>query len=111
MTHYTAVQPKYKSSLVCCGNFETTEGLRASSPAANVNAHTTECNWCAEGHISIRSCDFTNGYFQGRETDRHLLYRTPAGCVPEEGSREEQFRLHVLQSTAPKIWDEDFGFA
>ena len=34
-------------------------------------------------HVSIHSCDFTNGYFQGEEIDRILLYR-----IPVEGIRE-----------------------
>ena len=29
--------------------------------------------------------DFTNGYFQGQENDRILLYRIPAEGIPEEG--------------------------
>ena len=40
--------------------------------------------WFVVGaHVSIHSCDFTNGYFQGQETDRILLYR-----IPVEGIRE-----------------------
>ena len=40
--------------------------------------------WFVVGaHVSIHSCDFTNGYFQGHEIDRILLYRIPA-----EGIRE-----------------------
>ena len=77
---YASVLAKYKSRLVGCGNFETTEGLRTDSPAGDVDSHNIVCSWCAQAHVSIHSCDFTNGYFQGREIDRILLYR-----IPEEG--------------------------
>ena len=43
------------------------------------------CSWCAQAHVSIHSCDFTNGYFQGQEIDRILLYRIPGEGIPEEG--------------------------
>ena len=59
-------------------NFETTEGLRADPPAG-VDSNIV-CSWCAQAHVSIHSCDFTNGYFQGQETGRILLYR-----IPKEG--------------------------
>ena len=43
------------------------------------------CSWCAQAHVSIHSCDFTNGYFQVQEIDRMLLYRIGAEGIPEEG--------------------------
>ena len=43
-------------------------------------------SWFVVGaHVSIHSCDFTNGYFQGQETDRILLYRIPAEGIWEVG--------------------------
>ena len=80
---YVSVLAKYKSPLVGCGNFETTEGLRTYSPAGDVDSHNIVCSWCAQAHVSIHSCDFTNGYFQGQEIDRILLYRIPAEGIPE----------------------------
>ena len=38
----------------------------------------------AQAHVSIHACDFTNGYFQGQQLDRILLYRIPAEGIPEE---------------------------
>ena len=78
------VPAKYKSRLVGCGNFETTGGLRTDSPAGDVDSHNIICRWCAQAHVSTHSCDFTNGYFQGPEIDRILLYRIPAEGIPEE---------------------------
>ena len=82
---YDSVPGKYKSRLVGCGNLETTEGLLADSPAGDVDSHNIVCSRCAQAHVSIHSCDFTNGCFQGQEIDRILLYRIPAGGIPEDG--------------------------
>ena len=38
---------------------------------------------CTGCHVSIHACDFTEGYFQGQEIDRILLYRIPAEGIPE----------------------------
>ena len=46
--------------LVGCGNFETPEGLRTDSPAGDVGSHNIVCSWCAQAHVSIHACDFTN---------------------------------------------------
>ena len=80
-----SVLVKYKSRLVGCGNFETTAGLRTDSPAGDAHSHNIACSWCAQAHVSTHACDFTNGYFQGQEIDRILLYRIPAEGIPEEG--------------------------
>ena len=82
---YSLVPPKNKRRLVGCGNFETAEGLRTDSLAADVDSHNIVCSWCVQADVSLRSCDFTNGYFQGQEIDRLLLYRIPDGGIPEEG--------------------------
>ena len=74
---YVSVPAKYKGRLVGCGNFETTEGLRTDAPAGNVDSHNIVRSWCAQAHVSIHACDFTNGFFQGQEIDRILLYRIP----------------------------------
>ena len=82
---YVSVLAKYKSRLVGRGNFETTEGLLTDSPAGDVDAHNIVCSWCAQAHVYIHACDFTNGDFQGQEIDRILLFRIPAEGIPEEG--------------------------
>ena len=82
---YVPVPAKYKSRLVGGGNVHTTEGLRTDSPAGDVDSHNIVCSWCAQAHVHIHSCDFTNGYFQVQEIDRIVLYRIPAEGIPEEG--------------------------
>ena len=82
---YVSVPAKYKSRLVSCGKFETTEELRTDSPAGDVDSHNIVCSWCAQAHVSIHTCDVTNGTFQGQEIDRILLYRIPDEGIPEEG--------------------------
>ena len=54
-------------------------------PAVDVDSRNIVCSWCAQAHVSIRACDFTNGYFQVQEIDRILLYGIPAEGFPEEG--------------------------
>ena len=95
-----SVPAKYKSRLVGCENLETTEGLRTDSPAGDVDSHNIVCSWCAQAHVSFHSCDFTNGYFQGQEIDRILLYR-----IPEEGIGGGD----VLASRVPVNGTKDAG--
>ena len=57
------------------------KGFAQIPPAGNVDSHNIFCSWSAEAHVSIHSCDFTNGYSQGQEINRILLYR-----VPNEGA-------------------------
>ena len=45
---YVSVPAKFKSRLVGCGNFQTTEGLRTDSPAGDVDSHDIVCSWCAQ---------------------------------------------------------------
>ena len=77
-TDNTTVPPRCKSRMVGCGNFAT-EGVRIDSPASDVDSHRIVCCWCAQDHVSIHACDF------GLEIDSLLLYRVPAGGMPEEG--------------------------
>ena len=82
---YVSVLAKNTCRLFGCGNFETTEGVRTDSPAGDVDSHTIVCNSCAQAHVSIHACDFTEGYLQWQEIVRILLYRMPAEGTPEEG--------------------------
>ena len=77
---HVCVPAEHKGRLVGHGDFETTEGLRSDPPAGNVIFHNIFCSWCAHAHVSIHSCEFTNGYSQEQEIDRILLYR-----IPKEG--------------------------
>ena len=100
-----SVPAKCQSRLVGCGNFETTEGLRTDSSARDVDSHNIVCSWCAQAHVSSHSCDFTNGYFQGQEVDRILLYRIPAEGIPEEGIAGGE----ILASRVPSYGTKDAG--
>ena len=91
-----------------CGNFETTEGLRTDSPAGDVDSHNIVYSWCAQAHVSIHACDFTNEYFQGQELDRTLLYRIPAEGIQEEGDAGGE--ILVSRVTVQRMQDEDYGF-
>ena len=102
---YVSVPAKCKSRLVGCGNFETTEGLRTDSPADDVDSHNIVCSWCAQAHVSIHFCDFTNGYFQGQEIYRILLYRIPAEGIPEKGIAGGE----ILASRVPVYGTKDAG--
>ena len=102
---YVSVPAKYKSRLVGCENFETTEGLRTDSPAGDVDSHNIVGSWCAQAHVSIHSCDFTNGGFQGQEIDRILLYRIPPEGIPEEGIAGGE----ILASRVPVYSKKDAG--
>ena len=70
MTHYTAVQPKYKSSLVCCRNFKTTEGLRTSSPPAKCAQKVT--------YPSVPVISPTATFKDGRQTGIYCSVHRPA---------------------------------
>ena len=50
---YVCVPARHESRLVGCGDFETTEGLRADPPAGDVDSHNIFCSWCAQAHVSI----------------------------------------------------------
>ena len=84
---------------------ETTEGLRTDSPAGDVDSNNIVCSWCAQAHVPIHACDFTNGYFQGQEIDRSLLYRIPAEGIPEEGIAGGA----ILASRVPIYGTKDAG--
>ena len=96
---------KYKSRLVGCGNFETTQGLRTDSPAGDVDSHNIVCSWCAQAHVSIHAFDFTHGYFQGQEIDRIFLYRLPTEPFPEKGIAGGA----ILASRVPIFGTKDAG--
>ena len=102
---HVSVPAKYKSRLVGRGNFETTDGLRTDSPAGDVDSCNVVCSCCAQAHVFIRECDFTNGYFQEQETDGILLHRIPAEGVPQEGIAGEA----ILASHVPVSGNEDAG--
>ena len=53
------------------------EGLRADPPAGNVDSQNIFFSRYAQAHVPIHSSDFTNGYSQGQEIDRILLYPIP----------------------------------
>ena len=76
---YVHVFAKHKGRTTSHADLETTEGLCADPPAGNEDSHNVVHSWCAQVHVSIHSCDFTNGYFQGREIGQISLYHIPKG--------------------------------
>ena len=73
--------------------------------SCDVDSHKIVCRCCAQAHVFIHSCDFTNGYFQGQEIDRILLYRIPAEGIPEEGIAGGE----ILASRVPIYGTKDAG--
>ena len=102
---YVSAPAKYRSRLFGCENWETTEGLRTDSPAGDVDSHNIVRSWCAQACVLSHSCDFTNGYFQGQEIDRILLFRIPAEGIPEE----EVAGGEILASRVPVYGTKDTG--
>ena len=102
---YVTVLAKNESRLAGCGNFETTQGRRTDSPTGDVDSHSAVRSWCGQAHVSIHTCDFTNGYFQGQEVDRILLYKIPAEDIPEEGITGGE----ILTSRVPVYGAKDAG--
>ena len=70
-----------------------------------MDSHNIVCSWRARAHVLIHSCDFTNGYFQGQEIARILLYRIPAEGIPEEGIAGGE----ILASRVPVYGTKDAG--
>ena len=70
-----------------------------------MDSHNIVCSWCAQAHVSIHACDFTNEYFQGQEIDRTLLYRIPAEGIQEEGNAGGE----ILVSRVPVYGAKDAG--
>ena len=97
-----SVPAEYKSRLVGCGVFETTKGLRADTRAGDVDSRNVVC---VGAHVSIHSCDFTNGNFQGQETDRISLYRIPVEGIREVGVASGA----ILASRVPVYGTPDEG--
>lgn len=76
-------EPKYKSRLVSCGNFETAaEGLRSDSPTAECELHHLLAAFAAAKSLIFCSADVTNAYFQAKLLDRILLMRPLKGGLP-----------------------------
>ena len=76
---YVHVFAKHKGRTTGHADSETTEGLCSDPFTGKVDFHNTVCAWCAQAHVHLHSCDSTNGYSQGQEIDRILLYRIPKG--------------------------------
>ena len=70
-----------------------------------MDSHHIVCRWCAQVHVSTPACESTNGYSQGQEIDRILLYRVPAEGIPEEGTAGGA----ILASRVPIYGTTDAG--
>ena len=75
-------EPKYKSRLVSCGNYEDSSGLRSDSPTSDSETHNVVAAFAACHGVSIHSADVTSAYFQAKPLDRVLLMRQPRGGLP-----------------------------
>ena len=89
------------------GNFQTTEGLRTDSPAGGVDSHNVVCSWCAQAHVTIHSCVFTNGYFQGQELSPSCCTVFQLKVSQKKELQAETFWPHVFPSTVLKMQDEE----
>ena len=76
---YVRVTGKHKGRTTGHTDPETTEGFRADPPAGNVDLHNIVYSWCAQAHVSIQACDFTDEYFQGQGIGRISAYHVPKG--------------------------------
>ena len=102
---FACVPAKYKGRLAGYGDVETTEGLRADPLAGNVDSNNIVCSWCAQAHVSIHSCDFTNGYSQGQEIDRILLYRIPKEGVTRGAILVSRLPIHGAMGARAEVMD------
>ena len=84
--------------------WETTEGLRTDSLAGDVDSHNIVCSWCAQAHVSIHACDFTNGYVQGQEIDRNLVI-----VFQLKAFQKHELQAEILASHVPVYGAKDAG--
>ena len=75
-------EPKFKSRLVSCGNYEDSSGLSSDAPTSDSETHSVVAAFAACHGVSIHSADVTSAYFQAKPLDRVLLMRQPRGGLP-----------------------------
>ena len=100
---YVSVPAKYKSRLVGCGNFETTD----SEQILQLVTWIRTISFVVGAHRPTSPfilATFTNGY-QGQEIDRIFLYRIPAEGIPEDGIAGGE----ILPSRVPVHGTKDAG--
>ena len=96
---FVSVLAKYKSRLVGCGNFLTTEGLRTDSPAGDVHSHNIVCSWCAQAHVSMHACDFTKGYFQVQE-----IHQSCCIVFQLKVSQKKELQAEKIGLACSRLW-------
>ena len=78
-------EPKLKSRLVGCGQFEDRRGIRSDSPTCDVEGLNLVCSFAACEKLRIKCSDLRNAYFNGEPLGRLLLLWPPKGGLPGEG--------------------------
>ena len=68
--HKPGFEPRYKSRLVGCGNFEQDDGVRTDAPASDLETHCVVAAFAACNRTTIRSSDISNAYFQAQPLPR-----------------------------------------
>ena len=79
--HKPGFEPRYKSRLVGCGNFEQDDGVRTDAPTSDLETHCVVAAFAACSRTTIRSPDISNAYFQAQPLDRVILMRQAALLV------------------------------
>ena len=81
-SHERHYQPKVKSRLVSCGNFEDQGSLRLDAPTSDMETHHVVAAWSASHGLQLHSADITSAYFQATPLDRVVLMRQPRAGLP-----------------------------
>ena len=105
--HAPGYQPKWKSRLVSCGNFEQTEGIRSDSPTGDSDLRMIITAWASVVGTKLHSADVSNAYFQPEPLDRVLLLRQPRGGLPQVDPNAAllvQVPVYGLTDTGRLFW-------
>ena len=60
--HKPDFEPRYKSRLVGCGNFEQDDGIRADAPTSDLETHCVVAAFAACNRTTTRNSDISNAY-------------------------------------------------
>ena len=107
---YVSVLAKYKSRLVGCGNFDTTEGLRTDSPACDVDSHNIVCSRCAQAHVSFTHAISRMDTSKDKKLIESYCIAFQLRVSQKKELQAEKLWPHVFPSMAQKMHDEDCGF-
>ena len=80
--HEEGYQPKVKSRLVSCGNFEDQGSLRTDAPTSDMETHHIVVSWAASHGVKVHTSDVASAYFQATPLDRVVIMRQPRSGLP-----------------------------